>query len=221
MLREVKQLVKRPKGQRIKRREVAAHTARAFGKETRAYVDIMHACDLTRDVLRGKKRKNGEPLINHERAVALILMVYLGVRDPNVIIAAFLHDLVEDYPEEWSLERVTELFGRRVAEIVSAVTKPRLPNEMSDDLKSEIIFEQVARGGYEARILKYADRLHNMITLWGKRSKKARKIRQTLLFVIPMATQDNVLWAELTIAVAEQIRNLGLDRREILAGAAE
>lgn len=221
MLREVKNLVKRPNGQRIKRRVVAAHTARVFGKDSNAYTDIMLACDLSRDVLRGKKRKNGEPLINHERAVALILMVYLGVRDPDVIIAAFLHDLVEDYKEEWNLARVAELFNWRVAQIVDAVTKPDLPPEMEEDLKSEIIFEKVARGGYEARILKYADRLHNMITLWGKRSKKARKIRQTLLFVIQMATQDNVLWAELTMAVAEQIRKLGLDRREILAGAAD
>lgn len=220
MLREVKELVKRPNDQLIKRREVATHTARCFGVASGAYSDIMRACDMTKDVHRGKKRKNGEPLINHERAVALILMVYLGVRDPEVIIAAFLHDLMEDY-DEWTFECIEGHFGLRVAQIVDSVSKPDLPTNLEQDLKSEIIFDKVASGGYQARILKYADRLHNMITLWGTRTKKAGKIRETVLFVLKMAAEDNVLWAELTIAVAEQIRRLGLDRREILAGAAQ
>lgn len=220
MLRQVKKLVKRKHNKRILRRDIEITVAKVFGRKTAAYKNVMLACDIAKNVHRGKRRKNGEPLINHERAVVLILLVYLKVRDPDIIIAAFLHDLVEDY-DNWDLERVAAHFGWRVAGIVDAVTKPDLPEGMEIDLASEIIFDKVWRGGYEARILKYADRLHNMITLWGDRTKKARKIRETALFVIPLAARDNVLWGELTMAAAEQIRTLGLDRRVILAGAAE
>ncbi len=84
----------------------------------------------------GDRRQN-EPYINHPLRVAIRIMSHYGIRDPDVIVAALLHDAVEDHAaelapdghdsggdEEAALAALAERFGPRVAELVAAVTNP-------------------------------------------------------------------------------------------------
>ncbi|MBV9795764.1 MAG: HD domain-containing protein [Actinobacteria bacterium] len=82
-------------------------------------------------------RRQSEPYVNHLLRVAIRIMTYYGVRDPDVVVAALLHDSVEDHAAELAADGTapsaqTELalaelgrrFGPRVAELVGAVTNP-------------------------------------------------------------------------------------------------
>lgn len=178
-----------------------------FGAGTSDYLMIEKAWDITREVHRGKLRKDGDELFSHERAIAIILMEHVGIRDPEVIAAAFLHDLVEDY-EDWTTARIRLDFTARVARIVHAVTKPHRHMYMSTAQYNQAIFERVHRGGFAAKVLKCADRLHNMLTLFGTIEKKSSKILQTIEFIQPMAANIGVLRTELELATTEQILKL-------------
>lgn len=83
---------------------------------------VRQAYEFARKAHGGQRRKTGEPYIIHPIAVARIAGVELGL-DSNVIIAAFLHDVVED--TEYSLEDVRSRFGDDVAALVRVVTKPK------------------------------------------------------------------------------------------------
>src|SRR5437868_11450116 len=80
---------------------------------------IEHAYDLASRAHRGVVRRSGEPYIQHPLEVALLLA---DMRiDADGIIAALLHDVVED--TTYSLEDLREQFGAAVASIVDGVTK--------------------------------------------------------------------------------------------------
>ena len=82
-------------------------------------------------------RRQSEPYINHPLRVAIRIMSHYGIRDPDVVAAALLHDVVEDHAAELApagtteaaqteaaLAVLAERFGPRVAELVAAVTNP-------------------------------------------------------------------------------------------------
>ena len=82
--------------------------------------------------LHADDRRQSEPYINHPLRVAIRIMSHYGIRDPDVIVAALLHDSVEDHADglapdgttESALHQLGERFGPRVAELVAAVTNP-------------------------------------------------------------------------------------------------
>src|SRR5579884_4069397 len=80
---------------------------------------IRRAYDLANRAHKGALRRSGEPYIQHPLEVALLLA---GMRiDSDGIVAALLHDVVED--THYSLDDLTEYFGLDVANIVDGVTK--------------------------------------------------------------------------------------------------
>jgi predicted HD phosphohydrolase len=82
--------------------------------------------------LHADDRRQSEPYINHPLRVAIRIMSHYGIRDPDVVAAALLHDVVEDHAAELAPGGTTEAalavlagrFGPRVAELVAAVTNP-------------------------------------------------------------------------------------------------
>jgi hypothetical protein len=115
-------------------RERFAAEIAGFGDAERHRLE--DALDLASRLHRGDRRQN-EPYINHPLRVAIRIMSHYGIRDPDVIAAALLHDAVEDHaaelapagtPEaaqtEAALAVLAERFGPRVAELVAAVTNP-------------------------------------------------------------------------------------------------
>ncbi|MCA9358756.1 hypothetical protein KC926_00965 [Candidatus Kaiserbacteria bacterium] len=198
----------------IKLHKIARLTADVFGAESLAYKRIMGACKAAADEHWGKKRENGQPLIVHERWIYVCAVKISGIRDVDMLVSIFLHDLVEDY-ESWSHFRVARNHGffNKVPLLVFAVTKPpRLPwqTKKQHDIA---IFERVRFGGVRACILKVHDRFHNMDTLTGTFEKRARVIRQTIEYVIPMSKEVGCLYPELEWATLEQIRLLLRDVR--------
>ena len=104
-----------------------------------------------------RKGAAAEPYINHPLEVARILAEVGGVVDSDVLIAAILHDTVED--TETTAEELTAEFGSRVREIVLEVTDDRsLP-------KSERKAKQIEHApmlSLEAKLVKMADKISNI-----------------------------------------------------------
>lgn len=167
------------------------------------FKSIERAYDVAKDAFRGKFRDNCEErYFEHLRAVALILVEYLRVKDHELIIAALIHDIVEDIPY-WTIERVRLEFGDRVAYLVDYMSKPALKNYTSKVLRNRAYHDRFAFAPREFFLLKLADRLHNVITLAGcAPEKRRRKIEETKLHYLPYAEIHLILLHELEEAIA-------------------
>lgn len=104
-----------------------------------------------------RKTKDKTPYINHPLEVVNILVRYAGVTDAEVLAAAVLHDAVED--TYTTLELVKDLFGDKVAKYVEEVTDDTsLPT--TDKKKAQV--EHVKHASNNAKLIKMADKLHNL-----------------------------------------------------------
>lgn len=179
--------------------------ARYIPKLTRVEQELItKACFLVEREFKDDYRHTGEAYITHFLAVATIIVCHLGMRDVNLIIAAILHDLLEDKPH-WTRAHLVEEFNADVADLVYSVTKQkRQPSESFHEYELKY-FAQVRAGRIRSVILKLSDRLHNMLTLWGSPEKKKAKTFETLQYLLPLAVEFQILWAELTLACTERI----------------
>lgn len=149
---------------------------------------IKRAFQLARGAHANQKRKSGEPYILHPVAVATIAARELNL-GANPVIAAFLHDVVED--TNYCIEDIERIFGEDVAFLVRVVTKKKKAKyEMSKQLDN--FKEMLVAVQYDIRALlvKLADRLHNMRTLSSMRPNKQMKIAgETDYFYAPLANR--------------------------------
>ncbi len=133
----------------------------------------------------GQFRKSGDRYITHPVAVAEIL-AELGLNPPT-IIAALLHDTVEDTP--YSLEQLRADFGDEIASLVDGVTKlDKLT--YGPTAEAETVRKMVVAMSRDIRVLviKLADRLHNARTWKFVTPESAtRKARETLDIYAPLA----------------------------------
>ena len=135
----------------------------------------------------GQKRVSGEPYINHPLEVARILA---GMHmDHQTIMAAILHDVIEDTPTaEAQLKRK---FGKGVTEIVDGVSKlDKIQFESSAKAQANNFRKMLMAMSNDIRVIlvKLADRLHNMRTLEALKPEKRRRIaRETLDIYAPIA----------------------------------
>ena len=155
---------------------------------------------------KGQLRKNDEPFIVHPIAVARIIGEELLLGCPS-IIAALLHDVVEDTPYE--VKDIEERFGKDVATLVKAVTKEKKENyEMSKQLDN---FKQMLDSVHcdiRAILIKLADRLHNMRTLkYMSANKQMRIAGETDFFYAPLANKLGLYY------IKGELQNLSLQYR--------
>ena len=130
---------------------------------------------------KGQKRLSGEPFISHPIAAANIL-ADLHV-DAETIIAAILHDVIEDTPT--AMEQLVEQFGREVADLVDGVTKlDQIKFKSREEAQAESFRKMLLAMVRDIRVIlvKLADRIHNMRTLDAmplpkRRSDRARDAR--------------------------------------------
>jgi len=135
----------------------------------------------------GQFRKSGDPYITHPLAVATIL-ANLGM-DTTTLVAALLHDTIEDCADIYDIEALRADFGGEVALLVDGVTKLDKV-KLGDAAKAETIRKMVVAMAKDPRVLviKLADRLHNMRTLnFLPRPKQEQKARETLEILAPLA----------------------------------
>lgn len=137
----------------------------------------------------GQYRISEEPYIIHPVEVAKIL-VNLKV-DTNTVIAAFLHDVLED--TDTKPEEIEERFSKDVLNLVQGVTKlGRLQFKSTEERQAENFRRMFIAMANDIRIifLKLADRLHNMRTLNFMAANKQQKIAQeTLDIFAPLANR--------------------------------
>ena len=135
----------------------------------------------------GQMRKSGEPYITHPVAVAGVL-ADMGL-DAETLIAAILHDTIEDTP--LGRDEIAAEFGEAVAELVDGVTKlDKLKFRDRQEAAAESFRKMLLAMSRDLRVImiKLADRLHNMRTL-GAQSAEARSriARETLEIYAPIA----------------------------------
>ena len=150
--------------------------ARLFDAFT--YADNAHA---------SQQRKDGSPYITHPLAVAdLVADLEL---DPDSVIAALLHDTIEDTGA--THEDVAKRFGEPVAELVEGVTKlTRVQYASREEKQMENLRKMLLAMSKDIRVIliKICDRLHNMRTMEYQSPKKQReKSLETMEIYAPIA----------------------------------
>lgn len=149
---------------------------------------VRDAYALAAEAHKEQRRKTGEPYIIHPIAVARIVAEELEL-GANPVIAAFLHDVVED--TDYTIEDIRERFGDDVAFLVGVVTKQK-KDKYEKSKQIDNYFQILASVQYDVRaiLIKLADRLHNMRTLDSMRRDKQMKIAgETDYFYAPLANR--------------------------------
>lgn len=148
---------------------------------------IMRAYKLAEAAHEGQMRSSGEKYITHPLSVANILLDYC--MDTDTICAALLHDVVEDTDE--TLDDIKKQFGEDVALLVDGVTKiGQVPLNSKEEQQAENIRKILIAMSKDIRviIIKLADRLHNMRTLYARPPHKQLKTSlETMNFYAPIA----------------------------------
>ncbi len=151
-------------------------------------IRIRSAYEFAGEAHKEQRRKTGEPYIIHPIAVARIVAEELEL-GANPVIAAFLHDVVEDTP--YTIEDIRNRYGDDVAFLVGVVTKQK-KDKYEHSKQVDNYRQMLASVEYDIRalLIKLADRLHNMRTLDSMRPDKQMKIAgETDYFFAPLANR--------------------------------
>ena len=161
-----------------------AYVAHHPGASTQRLED---AFSVASEAHAGQTRRTGEDFIFHPLAVSVMLADY-GL-DENALVAAILHDTVED--TELTLDGLRDRFGDEVADLIDGVTKlDRINFEDHDEAQAANIRKMVIAMADDVRVLviKLADRLHNVRTLAPFDEPKQQRIAQeTIDIYSPLA----------------------------------
>lgn len=167
-----------------------SHLNQRFSLRKCLFVESAYA--FARKAHENQKRLTGDSFILHPLAVASI--TFELQQDVVVLMAAFLHDVVEDTPI--TIKQIQAEFGNEIAFLVDGVTKvcsqPTRPERQVATLKKLIKFSQK-----DPRVitLKLADRLHNLRTSAALSNKRrARLGQETLQLYVPLLNHVPVPW---------------------------
>ena len=156
----------------------------ALGKELS---QTMLALPVARKFHDGQYRKSGEPYFTHPLKVCSTLISY-GIDDDVTLAAAILHDVLEDCGDKLpdGGQSLIQEYGiaPEVVETISLLSK----RSGLDDQQLGEYFQKIEKNPRTA-LIKLADRLHNSGSLYTFTDKKmAKYLRETNLFLIPMAS---------------------------------
>ncbi len=163
---------------------------------------IEKALDTIKQYHGGIKRKSGEPFFTHPLAVALIVADYS--KDQDAILAALLHDTIED--TALSMAHLKASFGQTVASLVGKATnledKVRRISLRDHENNHRLMNAEDPRAG----LIKVSDRLHNMRTIEGHPSLVKQKYiaNETLIFFVPLAKKLGL------VPIAQELEELSL-----------
>ncbi|MGH8444316.1 MAG: RelA/SpoT family protein [Solimonas sp.] len=148
---------------------------------------VRRAAEFAKNVHEGQRRSSGEPYVYHPLAVARILAEMR--LDHTTLIAAILHDVIED--TGISRDQLATEFGADVAVLVDGVSKiAKIEGRTRAEMQAESFRKLLLAMTQDLRVIlvKLADRLHNMRTLGHMAADKKRRIaRETLDIYAPIA----------------------------------
>jgi GTP diphosphokinase / guanosine-3',5'-bis(diphosphate) 3'-diphosphatase len=199
--------------------------------ESAQVADVYRAYQFGARAHEGQTRLTGEPYITHPLAVARVLAEMH--MDHRSIMAAILHDVIEDTPT--AKDQLAREFGEEVAEMVDGVSKlSHIKFENKAEAQAENFRKMVLAMARDIRVMlvKLADRLHNMRTLGVMPPIKRRRIaRETLEIFSPIANRLGIntmrveledlgfeaLYPARARVIAESVKRARGNRKEIVA----
>ncbi|MCX7046879.1 MAG: bifunctional (p)ppGpp synthetase/guanosine-3',5'-bis(diphosphate) 3'-pyrophosphohydrolase [Candidatus Sumerlaeota bacterium] len=147
---------------------------------------LVRSYELAREAHEGQLRDSGEPYVTHCIETARILSEWR--MDPATLCAALLHDTIEEAGDDASQQRIrkrlSESFPTPIPELVEGVTKiSQLNLRAGEDANFESLRKLILAMSEDLRVtlIKLADRLHNMRTLWRLNIERQERIAQTTL----------------------------------------
>ena len=151
--------------------------------------DVIRAYHFSAAAHSGQFRKSGEAYICHPVSVAIYLATMR--MDSHGIMAAILHDVIEDTPI--SKQEISDQFSPEVAELVDGVTKlSQIDSRSRAEAQAENVRKMFLAMAKDLRVIivKLADRLHNMKTMGNMPIEKKRRIaKETLEIYAPIANR--------------------------------
>jgi (p)ppGpp synthase/HD superfamily hydrolase len=140
-----------------------------------------------------RRKYTGEPYVVHPVAVAAL--VQSVPHTPEMIAAAYLHDVVEDTPV--TIEEIEREFGTEVAELVGWLTDVSKPEDGSRKVRKQKDLEHTAKAPAAAKTIKIADLIDNTLTIRDRDPafwKVYRREKMALLEVLKDG--DQTLWQQ-------------------------
>ncbi len=141
---------------------------------------VLHAISFAARQHEGQLRKDGQtPYVAHPMRVLAIMTTVFGVKDPATLVAAVLHDTIEDTTTD--RDDLIERFGERVASFVAALTKDK---RRPEEEREKAYFETLAAAPVEVKLCKLADTFDNLIdsaTLSDQSRTKTKRKAQDLV----------------------------------------
>lgn len=154
-------------------------------------MDLAAVARTAEDAHRGQSRAHGAPYIDHPRAVlrfveALAAATGFALTD-EVRAVALLHDVIED--SELTEAALRERFGEAVARRVQRLSKPDKRADVSKDERGRRYWEALREADDATRLVKVADRLHNLheLPLTRDEARQRRYLTKTAAEVLPFA----------------------------------
>lgn len=144
--------------------------------------EVQAAYEFSKYGHKKQKRDGGSRYFDHPRAVATILFEELKIYHLKMIVAALLHDLLED-SFLLTEKRIRINFGRKTSLWVKYLTKEK-------GMKFKTYYDRLRIASWEVIVIKLCDRLHNLRTLDNcSKAKQKRQIAETRKYYIPLADQ--------------------------------
>ena len=161
--------------------------ARSYIEDEEQIQVIEKAYNFAKSKHEGQFRKSGEAYIYHPMNVALILISVYA--DYETISAGLLHDVLEDC--DCTPEEMEKVFGTNITKLVKGVTKLSKINFSTENEYLIDYYKKIIVGMSEdvrVIIIKLADRLHNMRTLWAiPEARQKVKAHEALDILAPIA----------------------------------
>ena len=130
------------------------------------WIAVLRATDAAArwHVHQRRKGAAAEPYVNHLLEVAVLVAEATEGRDPNLVIAALLHDAIED--QEVPRKIIADAFGESVAKIVEEVTDDK---DLDKHVRKKLQIENASKKSRAAKILKLADKTSNLRAIAASR----------------------------------------------------
>ncbi len=183
--------IKRPDGCSELEQRLLRHVDASHHPEVRKALWLMYHAH------RDQLREEGIPYATHPLGVALIAVEEAGMKSAREIVAALLHDVLEDDLDTTPSE-ISSSFGNEVGLAVTQLTKMYKRDGTPKDIGLKRYYEGLGKAPEWVRAVKLCDRIHNLRTLSGSGRGTARIVsyhKETREKLLPMAvdTDDPIL----------------------------